>query len=531
MALIRKYRFNNNTGLITHDDSVNHIDAELSGTAQFTPNGTGLALLNYPCIMPDTGFPTGVSVRYCSFWFQSTNMAERRLFLYGSNWGNMFEFQANCVGVNSTGYAWFSTWHDVGIYATTYPVCDGSWHFIEYINDSDYSYSLYIDTVSVGSFFSAMPTVLNGTAQIGFADGDGFDEFCIMDTIPTDGERDVIFALGSGGELPPPPPVAAFHATPLSGIIPLSIQFTDDSTETPTSWLWNFGDGGTSTAQNPLHIYQGTGTFTVSLKATNAGGENTCTKIGYIQGTTGYNSILLSKNRIEYTCTPPPSTTGNSLLYDRDITTQWTGWSEDDLKTETITFDLPINRTFDRVILLNHNLKKVVIRTGGTVLLTMDNITTPYFYGILPLTTATTISIDCTTTQVPNQKKKIGEWMICEHYYTLARNPSKIDTKGREKTKEISLADGTLKIAKIAGSERVEFGWEFAGINLDMCSVLENLKRTAYKQPFTVYPFPAELPQEVYLMSWTNPFTREMQQGWDGAGDRVFTMKMELKEV
>lgn len=75
---------------------------------------------------------------------------------------------------------------------------------------------------------------------------------------------------------------ADFSGTPLSGEIPLTVQFTDLSTGSPTSWSWSFGDGGTSTAQNPTHTYVTSGTYTVSLTATNANGSDTVTKTGYI---------------------------------------------------------------------------------------------------------------------------------------------------------------------------------------------------------------------------------------------------------
>ena len=60
------------------------------------------------------------------------------------------------------------------------------------------------------------------------------------------------------------------------------MSFTDSSTNTPTSWSWTFGDGGSSTAQNPSHTYTAGGTYTVSLTATNAGGSDGETKTGYI---------------------------------------------------------------------------------------------------------------------------------------------------------------------------------------------------------------------------------------------------------
>lgn len=78
------------------------------------------------------------------------------------------------------------------------------------------------------------------------------------------------------------PPTAGFSGTPLSGQGPLSVTFTDSSANNPTSWSWTFGDGGTSTLQNPVHIYQTAGSFTVSLTASNAGGQSTATQTGYV---------------------------------------------------------------------------------------------------------------------------------------------------------------------------------------------------------------------------------------------------------
>ncbi|TET23080.1 MAG: PKD domain-containing protein [Candidatus Stahlbacteria bacterium] len=79
-----------------------------------------------------------------------------------------------------------------------------------------------------------------------------------------------------------PLPAADFTADRRSGTAPLDVAFTDLSTENPTSWSWNFGDGGTSTSQNPTHRYNNVGTYTVSLTATNAYGSDTETKPGYI---------------------------------------------------------------------------------------------------------------------------------------------------------------------------------------------------------------------------------------------------------
>jgi vibriolysin len=78
------------------------------------------------------------------------------------------------------------------------------------------------------------------------------------------------------------PPVADFSGSPTSGGTPLTVNFTDLSTNSPTSWLWNFGDTGTSTVQNPSHTYTSPGTYTVTLTATNSSGSDGETKTNYI---------------------------------------------------------------------------------------------------------------------------------------------------------------------------------------------------------------------------------------------------------
>ena len=72
-----------------------------------------------------------------------------------------------------------------------------------------------------------------------------------------------------------------FLGTPTSGPAPLAVSFIDESTGS-TAWLWNFGDGTTSTLQHPLHMYTNSGTYTVSLTATGTGGPVMTTKSNYI---------------------------------------------------------------------------------------------------------------------------------------------------------------------------------------------------------------------------------------------------------
>lgn len=73
-------------------------------------------------------------------------------------------------------------------------------------------------------------------------------------------------------------PVAAFTWVNTSGGL---VNFTDLSTNTPTSWSWDFGDGSAlSTQQNPSHVYAANNTYNVCLTASNSAGSNQhCTNV------------------------------------------------------------------------------------------------------------------------------------------------------------------------------------------------------------------------------------------------------------
>lgn len=79
-------------------------------------------------------------------------------------------------------------------------------------------------------------------------------------------------------QIPEITPVASFIASPRTGTAPLTVYFTDTSSNKPTSWAWDFGDGSTdSNEQNPTHTYNNPGTYTVTLTASNSAGQSTKT--------------------------------------------------------------------------------------------------------------------------------------------------------------------------------------------------------------------------------------------------------------
>jgi PKD repeat protein len=92
------------------------------------------------------------------------------------------------------------------------------------------------------------------------ADGYYFDDFKVFYSIPSND-----------------PPTASF-TIPNSICQGSSISFTDFSTNSPTTWAWNFGDNNTSNQQNPTHTYATSGSYTVSLTVSNSAGSNTTTQ-------------------------------------------------------------------------------------------------------------------------------------------------------------------------------------------------------------------------------------------------------------
>jgi hypothetical protein len=102
-----------------------------------------------------------------------------------------------------------------------------------------------------------------------------------------------IFVLSDAPPGPTVAPVAQFSAAPTSGLTPLSVAFTDQSSNGPTNWQWDFGDGGISTEQHPVHVYKTPGAFTVTLVATNASGSDTLTKPDYITAIEAKEKVYL----------------------------------------------------------------------------------------------------------------------------------------------------------------------------------------------------------------------------------------------
>jgi parallel beta-helix repeat protein len=103
----------------------------------------------------------------------------------------------------------------------------------------------------IGGNFWAKPDGTGFSQTATDADGDGISDSAYK--IPGSNYSDYLPLTNY--KPAPVSPVAEFSASPTSGNVPLNVAFTDKSTGSPASWNWDFGDGNTSTAQNPYIFY------------------------------------------------------------------------------------------------------------------------------------------------------------------------------------------------------------------------------------------------------------------------------------
>src|SRR6056297_1536419 len=162
-----------------------------------------------------------------------------------SHWNNPNEGATNETGFTALpgGYRFYnSNFNDINVYGYW-------WSATEFEPNYALLRSLYYNSINIAYF--DMNTEV------------GFSVRCVMDNNPSS-------------------PQADFNANQTEIFLGESVQFTDNSTNNPTDWQWDFGDGNTSTEQNPLHTYENIGTYTVSLTITNAIGSDTEVKNDYI---------------------------------------------------------------------------------------------------------------------------------------------------------------------------------------------------------------------------------------------------------
>jgi parallel beta-helix repeat protein len=186
------------------------------------------------------------------------------------------------ISLNSSKYNNISgnilTWNDVGIF-----LCAASHPNLIYNNylrnaedaDAENARCTWYIQPTKGKNVVSGPSI--GGNFWGFPIGDGFSDTAIDGN--GDGIANAPYTSTDGNIIDRYPlvavivPIANFNANPTSGYISLSVQFTDLS-QNAEARAWDFGDGTSSTEQNPTHIYSEAGNYTIKLTVSNTNGTD-----------------------------------------------------------------------------------------------------------------------------------------------------------------------------------------------------------------------------------------------------------------
>jgi len=115
------------------------------------------------------------------------------------------------------------------------------------------------------------------------------------------------------------PVTVDFAFSPSAPLINQDVQFTNQTSGSVDSYLWNFGDGSTSTAKDPTHKFTSAGSFTVTLTATNAKGSKTKSK-----------TVVVSQSlNPSFTYSPSSPYAGQTVQFTDTSTGNPTSWQWD----------------------------------------------------------------------------------------------------------------------------------------------------------------------------------------------------------
>lgn len=161
-----------------------------------------------------------------------------------------------------------------------------------------------------------------------------------------------------------------------------------------------------------------------------------------------------------------------TYLYDQKPATAWLSSGSNDTTTETVTVAFKnwqgaaVSRTFDRIAILSHNLKAITAEYyNGSAWVAIDEaaLTLAAANTVIEIAvpiTAAQVRLNCTTAQVANAEKHIGELKVCASVVSLGQTLSSWESGGEQKAGAYRLAGGPLvawrEWTKITGTLSLE---------------------------------------------------------------------------
>lgn len=192
------------------------------------------------------------------------------------------------------------------------------------------------------------------------------------------------------------------------------------------------------------------------------------------------------------------------------------------------------SRTIDTLALLNHNLKTwTLYRWDGAAYQSVTSqAADAQANRVVSFTSfsATKIKISCSATQSANAEKAIGEIILCAMVLDIGSDLTGYDVRWRERSKEITLGDGSLhKVFMKDASGRL--GKYEATVRLDYISKATRDLLKAIKDagaPFLWQPESVNVPEDIYFVHWASTWTDKYTAAHKGAG---YEMTFQVKEV
>ncbi|HEY3407819.1 MAG TPA: PKD domain-containing protein [Propionicimonas sp.] len=319
------WRLAETSGTTVNDVGPNQMLGTYNGTRTLgQPSGIGLVgdtSVAFNTTTPRNGSAatqltvTNPTVYAEELWFNTgTTTGGKLIGLSSSATGNSSSYDRHVWMLNN-GRLSFGAYNGVqNVVSSTKAYNDSKWHHLVAQQDSS-GMKLYVDAELVGSNAVTGAQNFTGYWRIGgdltwggnssnYFNGT-LDEVAVYSHALSSTEVVNHFAKG-GGQLPNVNPTADFTFT----VDKLAVAFTDASTDsdgTVASYLWDFGDGQTSTLASPSHTFAAAGPQTVKLTVTdNKGGTGTVTKTVTTvanQPPTGSFSSVVTKQQVSFTST------------------------------------------------------------------------------------------------------------------------------------------------------------------------------------------------------------------------------------
>ena len=310
-----------NTGVTLGGASAVNVSGDTSATFSGTTSGTAATVASF----------TNPTVYSEELWFKTTTTSGGKLIGFGSSrTGSSSSYDRHVYMLNDgrLRYGVYTGVQNVIDSAKSYN--DGTWHYLVAQQDTTAGMQLWVDGVLVGTNPQTAAQNYTGYWRLGGDNTWGgatsnyfagsLDEVAVYSrTLP---QSEILDHLAKGGgDLPNVNPTASFTYSVNKLAVNFNGSGSSDSDGTVASYLWDFGDGGSSTLAEPTHSYAAAGTYSVTLTVTdNEGGTDTATQdvtaVANQLPTASFTSVV-SKQSVSFTSSASdPDGTVASYLWD-----------------------------------------------------------------------------------------------------------------------------------------------------------------------------------------------------------------------